>query len=154
MTNKDEWREILKAQLACLDEISEDDIGKSVYVRNRLDYSWEGPYTFVSMSDIGDNPYPFRVEKPYSAGGYLMDYSFVTRTIPIEPQAITLIPWDGGDCPLSDDENAIVKFRNDMLTVVGRSDLYPVNAISWKHDDSTSRAYHIVGYYPIDVVKE
>lgn len=115
MTNKDQWREILQAQLACLDEISEDDIGTEVYVRDCTNAAWEGPYVLDTISSPEDMAHIFDVVQSAHS---TMTYRFATKIPPIEPQHLTLIPWHGGECPVKDGTQTALSFKSGNATII------------------------------------
>lgn len=130
MSNKDEWRKILQAQLACLEEIDEEDIGSQVYVRDSLDDEWVGPYRLFRLVSPGEN-FIFEVD------GHTW-WKFATKTLPIEPQHLTLIPWHGGECPVKAGTQTILSFADGDNTMVNDPE-----------DWGWGFATNITGYAPV-----
>ena len=139
MTNITDWKALLTAQLECLEALSEDDIGTEVYVRDSLDDPWSGPYEFQGVvSPL--KQFPFQVEGTI--------WKLATKTLPIEPQTVTLIPWSGGKCPVSTDTLVIVKLRKLWFDVAVAGFYTPYQ---WNHSEKSVYDHDIIAYRPITI---
>lgn len=138
---------LLTAQLECLEALSEDDIGTEVYVRDFVDAAWEGPYVLEYIVSPEDLDQPFEVVQ----GKRTMTYRLATKTLPIEPQTVTLIPWSGGECPIEKDCDIIIQCEDGILKIV---DARQIDYGQWSHTITwgcTSTAYFIIAYRPITI---
>ena len=139
MTTITDWKALLTAQLECLDALSEDDIGSEVYVRDSLSDEWVGPRILRGITDSDVNVAPFQVSLGELGSLY---YMLATKTLPIEPQTVTLIPWSGGECPVK--PNAFVLYRARR----GGTFSSTASLLRWTHDIVES---DIIAYRPITI---
>lgn len=138
MTTITDWKALLTAQLECLDALSEDDIGTEVFVRDFVDASWEGPYILKSIASPEDTEQPFDVTQ----GTRTMTYRLATKTFPIEPQTVTLIPWSGGIRPVDTGTFVIYQMRGGNVNgeIAGH--------LRWDHGSTSG---DIIAYRPITI---
>lgn len=148
MTTTTDWKALLTAQLECLEALSEDDIGTKVYVRSFLDDRWWGPYVLKAINDPTMTHAPFAVDGSLNDVPAMANYRFATKTLPIEPQAVTLIPWSGGECPVSSDTLVIVKLRKLWFDVAVAGFYTPYQ---WNHSKKSIYDHDIIAYRPITI---
>ena len=145
MTTITDWKALLTAQLECLEALSEDDIGTEVYVRDSLSDEWMGPRILKGFSNPESTTAPFRASHGELGSGY---YVLATKTLPIEPQTVTLIPWSGGECPVSSDTLVMISLRKGWVQI-DKASYYSLS--QWKHGRDVSYDHHIIAYRPITI---
>ena len=139
MTTREKRIAELDEQRRCLEQLTEDDVGCDVWVRDELSLPWSGPYSFQGF-DSG--------RYTFAADG--STWLFATKTPPIEPQKITLRRWDGRKCTLPDDAVVLFRYR-DGTRVVSSVEVIPSDHWLWISDESD---FHITHYAPIEIEVE
>ena len=136
MTTITDWKALLTAQLECLEALSEDDIGKPFYFSDSLDGPWDGPIKLSLVTPLHeDGQYPFEDSEGNS-------WRICTKTLPIESQTVTLIPWSGGDRPVDIGKVVVYQTR-------GRGPNAGVaGLLTWQHSDVST---DIIAYRPITI---
>lgn len=143
MTTREKRLAELDEQRRCLDELTEDDIGCEVWVKDYLSSDWMGPFPFSGYS--GSTDYPFAVSNRSNF------YRYTTKTPPVESQKITLRRWDGRKCPLPDDAIVLVRYRdgtrliNNVETIPSEHWLFGGGGVSSSDD--------ITHYAPIEEIE-
>lgn len=140
MTTREERIAELDEQRRCLEELTEDDIGCDVWVRDYMDYPWSGPYSFAGF---GMGRLMF--------GANEACWAFATKTPPIEPQKITLHRWNAGQCPVGADVFVGVRLRNGKI-IIGQS--ATLSHRQWEHSNEMSESTWITHYAPIEIEVE
>ena len=140
MTIITDWKAMLTAQLECLEALSEDDIGTEVYVRSYLDDRWWGPYVLKAINDPTMTHAPFAVDSSLNDVPAMTNYRFATKTLPIEPQTVTLIPWSDGKCPVKPGTPTMLQIENGKIDFTN----FPEKWI-WNKDGV------IIAYRPITI---
>ena len=146
MSTLTEWTDTLKAQLESFEMLSKSEIarvrnGKSDvkgYFRNNLFEPWKGPMLLTHID--------YETVRPFS--GDYNSYRLFTKTLPIEPQTVTLIPWSGGKCPVNVNTTVLIRRKNGWEQIDKAGNYNPKN---WKHMASVSEDYHIIAYRPITI---
>lgn len=139
MTTREKRLAELDEQRRCLEQLTEDDVGCSVWVRDEFTDAWHGPYSFQGF-DSG--------RYMFSADG--VHWLFATKTPPIEPQTITLRRWDGRKCTLPDDAVVLVRYR-DGTRVISSVEVVPSDHWLWNSPISNDDITH---YAPIEIEVE
>lgn len=137
MTPITDWKAMLTAQLECLEALSEDDIGTEVYVRDSLSDGWMGPRILKGFSNPESTTAPFRVSHGELGSGY---YALAIKTLPIEPQTVTLIPWSGGECPVKNGTRTMIYLKEGDVIVMDDPETW-----GWKPGTN------IIAYRPITI---
>ena len=139
MTTREKRIAELDEQRRCLEQLTEDDVGCDVWVRDNMELLWCGPYRFQGLDE---GRFMFAANGAY--------WLFATKTPPIEPQKITLRRWDGRKCTLSDDAVVLFRYR-DGTRVVSSVEVIPSDHWSWNNTDSKDDITH---YAPIEIEVE
>ena len=115
MATLTEWKDILKAQIESFEMLSKSEIqhiqnGNSDitgYFRNNFFEPWKGPMLLTHID--------YETARPFSGDGNR--YRLFTKTLPIEPQTVTLIPWNLKKSPVSQGTLTIIEYGNGDIIV-------------------------------------
>ena len=146
MSTLTEWTDILKAQLESFELLSKSEIARvrnnksdvTGYFRNNFFESWKGPMSLTYVD--------YETTRPFSGDGNR--YRLFTKTIPIEPQTVTLIPWIGGKIPVDLNTMVLIKLRKGLFDIQ-KAGYY--NPTQWEHTEDCRYDYHIIAYRPITI---
>lgn len=139
MTTREKRIAELDEQRRCLEQLTEDDVGRDVWVRDDMELLWSGPYWFQGFDE---SRFMFAANGAY--------WLFATKTPPIEPQKITLRRWDGGQLPAKlADTYVVARIINGEKTVMKSTDFLPSQ---WEHTEHSK--YWITHYAPIEIEVE
>lgn len=140
MTEREERIAELDEQRRCIQQLTEDDIGCDVWVRDERDFPWSGPY---SLEGFSTGTYAF-----LAIGSC---WKYATKSPPITPQTITLRRWDGGACPVDGSMLVLVRLRNLREQIVRAGSL---DGGQWGHDVLLNEQSYVSHYAPIEIEVE
>lgn len=139
MTTREKRIAELDEQRRCLEQLTEDDIGCEVWVRDYMDFPWSGPYSFRGF---GTGRLMF--------GANDACWVFATKTPPIEPQKITLRRLEGIKFSESGETVLLIRYRDGKIDATKVED---VPSYCWRWNNNNNE-HDITHFAPIEIEVE